>query len=307
MKQDGVLVSGADGYIAGHLIRALKERGTIVRTASRGPDGDLYLDFSRPEQVADLCVDGIGTMIHTVSPHENLYRTDPCRAAAENAAGIHAALDFCVRSRIENFIYFSSFHVFGDREGRLDEETPVSPCDDYGLAHCVAEETVRMYDRGGKLNAWVIRPSNLFGVPTDWEKFTRWNLIPFAFCREAAERGTITLLTPGDQLRNFVGIGDVVRRTLWLLDQKPDRRLLHAYGDETIRVYDYAQRVQAIGSGLLGAPVRICRPEGCTRTADFQFTSRQKDDEILPRDRLDGFIREMMAALMEKRKGRETT
>jgi len=305
MGQDSVLVSGADGYIAQHLIRALRERGTVVRTASRGPDGDLYLDFSRPEQIADLRVAGIGTMIHTVSPHESLYRTDPCRAAAENAAGIHAALDFCVRNQIENFIYFSSFHVFGDREGRLDEKTPVSPCDDYGLAHCVAEETVRMYDRRGKLNAWVIRPSNLFGVPANWEKFTRWNLIPFAFCREAAEKGTITLLTPGDKRRNFVGIGDVVRRTLWLLDQRPDRRLLHAYGDETIRVFDYALRVQAIGSELLKAPVRVCRPEGCTRTADFEFTSLRKDNEILPRDRLDEFIREMMAALMKKREGRK--
>ena len=70
-------------------------------------------------------------------------------------------------------------------------------------------------------------------------------------------------------------------------------------------MFDYALRVQAIGSELLKAPVRVCRPEGCTRTADFEFTSLRKDNEILPRDRLDEFIREMMAALMKKREGRK--
>lgn len=302
MEEKCILVSGADGYIALHLIKRLRELGFCVCTASRSQSGDLYMDFSKPEQIAGMRAHGIGTMIHTVSPNEGLYQTDLYRAASENAAGIHAALDFCVQNQIENFIYFSSFHVFGNQEGRLDEKTPVSPCSDYGLAHCVSEQTVQMYDRQKKLNAWIIRPSNLFGVPEDLDKFKRWNLIPFAFCREAAEQKTISLLTPGYQLRNFVGINDVICKIVWILENAPPQRLIHAFGTETISVYDYALRVQAISSEIIGAPVQVYRPEGSGQAARLEFSSVQKDPEILPRDHLDAFIREMTAMLIVRQK-----
>ena len=300
MEHNRILISGADGYIARHCIRRLRELGFPVSTASRSQGGDLFMDFSQPEQIAGTSIDGVGTMIHTVSPNEGLYQTDPCRAAAQNAAGIHAALDFCVRNQIENFIYFSSFHVFGNQVGCLTEMTPPSPCSDYGLAHCIAEQTAQMYDRQKKLSAWIIRPSNLFGVPEDLDKFKRWNLIPFAFCREAAAQRSISLLTPGHQLRNFVGINDVICKIVWILKNKPAQRLIHAYGTETISVYDYAKRVQAISSKIMEAPVQIHRPEGDGQTARFAFSSVLTDPEILPGDRLDDFIRDLTTTLIAR-------
>lgn len=203
MKLKTVLISGAEGYIALHLIKILNEHGYHVLTASRNPCSDIYMDFSKPEQIANLEIDGIDAMIHTVSPNESLYKTEIYHAVSENTTGIHSALDFCVKNHIHNFLYFSSFHVFGNKEGLLDETTLVAPCNDYGLGHYIAEQTVQMYDRQRKLRAWIIRPSNLFGVPVDCEKFKRWNLIPFAFCKEAVEHRSITLLTPGSQLRNL--------------------------------------------------------------------------------------------------------
>lgn len=305
MGKKNILVSGADGYIALYLIRRLRELGFEVCTASRSHGGDLYMDFSQPERVAGISISGVETMIHTVSPNEGLYKTDPYRAAAENAAGIHAALDFCVQNQIKNFIYFSSFHVFGSQEGCLDEKTPVSPCNDYGLAHCISEQTVLMYDRQKKLNAWIIRPSNLFGVPEYLDKFKRWNLIPFAFCKEAAGRKAISLLTPGNQLRNFVGINDVICKVVWILENTPSQRLLHAFGNETISVYEYALRVQAISSEIIGAPVQIYRPKGGGPTRYFTFSSVQKDPEILPRDSLDDFIRELTTKLIIRQERNE--
>ena len=297
MKKSSILVSGADGYIASYLIRGFRALGFSVHTASRSQNGELYLDFSQPAQIAGASISGIKTMLHTVSPNEALFKADPCRAAAENAAGIHAALDFCVRNHIENFIYFSSFHVFGNRGGLLDEATPPSPGNDYGLGHLVSEQTVMLYDRLKKLNGWILRPSNLFGVPVDLDRFRRWNLIPFAFCAEAVRKKSITLLTPGKQMRNFVGIGDVFRKTAWILENAPSRRIFHAYGNETISVYEYARRVQAISSEIIGEPVLINRPDGGGEAAPFSFTSLETDPELLPRDYLDDFIRELSVLL----------
>lgn len=301
MKSNTILISGANGYIALHLAQCLKKHHYNVLTATRDSGGDLGMDFSKPTEVASLISNGIDTMIHTVSPNEMLYKTDPYRALSENVTGIRAALDFCKNNNIKNFIYFSSFHVFGVQEGKLTESTPVAPSNDYGLAHYTAEQTVRMYHRANLLNAWIVRPSNLFGVPVNLNTFKRWNLIPFLFCREAVESNTITLLTPGSQLRNFVGVSDVCKKVKWILEQRPKERLFHAYGNETMSVLQFALLVQKVALEIFGMPVRIIRPEGNDRVADFDFTSVNEPQGLEPNDRLETFVVDLLKALLTGR------
>ncbi|MEX3618286.1 NAD-dependent epimerase/dehydratase family protein [Paenibacillus glucanolyticus] len=298
MRSKSILISGADGYIGQHLVKYLRKHHYNVMTATRGREGDLRMDFSEPSEVAALISSGIDTMIHMVSPNEALYKTDPYRALSENAAGIHAALDFCKNNNINNFIYFSSFHVFGKQAGRLTEDTPVTPCNDYGLAHYNAEQTVQMFDRTNQVNAWIIRPSNLFGVPVNLNTFKRWNLIPFLFCREAVFSNTITLMTPGNQLRNFVGVSDVCKKVLWILEQGPKERIFHAYGNETMSVLQFALLVQKVALEIFRIPVQIIRPEGYDQFADFEFTSVNNHSSLEPSDELETFVVELIKALL---------
>ncbi len=292
-----ILVSGANGYIALHLIQALKSVGYQVVTASRTNTSDLYMDFCNPEQIALLKAGEIDAMIHTVSPNEALFKTDIYRAVAENATGIHAALDFCVNNGIQNFIYFSSFHVFGHPEGLLNENTQIAPGNDYGLAHSIAEQTVQLYNRQGRLNAWVVRPSNVFGKPKDANKFKRWSLLPFAFCKEAVQNHTITLYSTGEQLRNFVDVQDVCKKTIWILQNAPAQRVVHIFGQETLSIYQYAQQVQQAACAFLGVPVQIVRPQGTASVVQFQFESTLKMPHIEPTGQLHIFITEIMQML----------
>ncbi|MCT1399976.1 hypothetical protein AK95_08905 [Paenibacillus sp. LC231] len=300
MKSKTILISGANGYIGLHMAQYLRTHHYNVMTATRDGEGDLRMDFSKPNEVASLISNGIDTMIHTVSLNEMLYKTDPYRALSENVTGIRAALDFCKNNNIKNFIYFSSFHVFGVQEGKLTESTPVAPSNDYGLAHYTAEQTVRMYDRTNLLNAWIVRPSNLFGVPVNLNTFKRWNLIPFLFCREAVENNTITLLTPGSQLRNFVGVSDVCKKVMWILEQRPKERLFHAYGNETMSVLQFALLVQKVALETFGMPVRIIRPEGNNQVADFDFTSVNEQKGLEPNDKVETFVIELFKALLTR-------
>jgi UDP-glucose 4-epimerase len=300
MKPKTVLISGADGYIAHHLIQLLRKHNYKVMTATRNTSGNLKMDFSNPYEITSQNISGIDAMIHMVSPNETLYKTDSYRALSENAAGIHAALDFCTKNNISDFIYFSSFHVFGIQKERLVENTPVSPINDYGLAHCAAEQTVQMFDRTNQVNAWVVRPSNLFGVPENCEKFKRWNLIPFLFCKEAVERNTITLLTPGNQLRNFVGVSDVCRKVHWILEHRPADRIFHAFGKETMSVLQFAFLVQKVAQEIFHLTVKVLYPEGNNEVINFNFTSLYNDPDLLPKDQLETFVKEMLKVLLTK-------
>lgn len=298
MRVKTVLISGANGYIGLHIAQLLKNNNYKVITATRDLDGDIMMDFSVPSKVSLLNYSGIDVMIHTVSPNEELYRHDPYRALSENAAGIHAAIDFCKNNNIRDFIYLSSFHVFGKQSGLLREDTCVTPSNDYGLAHYTAEQTARMFDRNKQINAWIVRPSNLFGVPASIERFKRWNLIPFLFCKEAVDQQKITLLTSGSQIRNFVGISDVLKKILWILEKRPVNRILHAYGKETMSVLHYAHLVQKVALESFNLPVQIIRPEGDSQAVKFQFTSLYNNPEILPTDDMGIFVNEMLKVLL---------
>ncbi|URN95363.1 MAG: NAD(P)-dependent oxidoreductase [Candidatus Pristimantibacillus lignocellulolyticus] len=297
MKQTTVLISGSNGYIAQHLIVMLRALQYQVITTSRGSDSDHYMDFSQANHIANLDIANIDVMIHTVSPKEELYRTDPYRGLSENATGIHAALDFCVRNHISRFIYFSSFHVFGKTSGLITEHTPIAPINDYGLAHSVAEQTVAMYDRQQKVNTWIIRPSNLYGVPVDCDLFARWYLIPFNFCKQAVEHRSITLLSTGQQLRNFVAVQDVCCTVEQIIEQQPVERIHHVYGCETLSVLQYAQLVQKIAKEKFNHEIDVTYAEGEEQVITFDFSSIHEHE---PQHTLAVFVEDMLSKLLAR-------
>jgi UDP-glucose 4-epimerase len=300
-----VLISGANGYIGRHLVKMLKSNNYNVITATRHLGGDLIMDFSNPLRVSRMDYSNIDVMIHMVSPNEELYKHDPYQALTENTVGIHAALDFCKNNNIRDFIYGSSFHIFGKQSGILNEDTSATPYNDYGLAHYTAEQTVHMFNRTNQVNAWVIRPSNIFGIPESIEEFKRWNLIPFAFCKEAVENGKITLFTSGSQIRNFVGVSDVCEKLLWIIENRPIYRIMHAYGNDTMSVLNYAYLVQKVALDRFNIPVQIIRPNGEEEVVSFQFTSLYNCPELSPKEDLETFVCEMLKELLNRSSERE--
>lgn len=298
MRNKTILISGANGYIALHLTQLLKKLNyNVLRATREGVEG-LEMDFSHPYRVSNINCNDIYAMIHTVSPNEELYKTDPYRALSENSSGIHAALDFCRKNNIKKFIYLSSFHVFGKQTGKITENVPPAPISDYGLAHLTAEQTIQLFDRNQWINAWIVRPSNLYGVPVDLHKFKRWNLIPFSFCNEVVKEKKITLMTAGNQLRNFVSVSDVCQKVCWILENSPKERVFHAYGNETISVYQFALLVKKVAQDVLQHSVEITRPLGNDSVIPFEFTSIYSLPDLLPKKKLETYVEDMIRTLL---------
>lgn len=300
MKDKGVLITGSEGYLGQHLVQCLrKENMNVIASHRNELTSQFPLNFSEPDKVSASQISGINMMIHTVPLNEHLYKENKYAALSQHIAGIHAALDFCVHNGIPNFLYFSSFHVFGGQPGALHERRGPSPINDYGLAHFISEQTVAMFDRTKKVNGWIIRPSNVFGVPYDIEAFKRWNLIPFLFCAEAAAKGEITLHSPGNQLRNFVHVTDVCRLVMHIIETEPENRIFHSFGSETISVIQYAMLVQKVADTQFNRQIKINQPNGTDHITQFSFESIEHN--ILPTKKLEEFVKEMLALLLESK------
>jgi UDP-glucose 4-epimerase len=144
----------------------------------------------------------------------------------------------------------------------------------------------------------VVRPSNFFGVPEDLAACNRWTLTPLAFCRDAVERGRIVLNTPGHQRRNFIGIRDLCQVIQAADSGRPDSRLIHAAGQETLSIRELAFLVRDAFRNLTGRTIEVQLPEGVAQEEPFVFLSRFQADLPQPREHLAAFLSSLLQAML---------
>ena len=286
-----IIISGANGYFGGIACQYFETQGWHVLKAMRQDGADIFLDLDQPNEFAKQKIGAeVDLFIHAAAAHEVTCREQPYRSIFQNVVGTKAALDFCVSNGIENFVYLSTFHVFGHPVGRIDELSQPLPANDYGLSHLQAEEYVQMYTRENKIKGMVVRPSNFFGTPADLNKFNRWTLTPLAFCREAVENKQIVLRTPGFQKRNFVSVLDicaVIQSASTYIQEAP---LLHISGPDTLSIRGLAQLVHDTMHNHLNEDIQLVIPEGIPTDESFIYTSRYLSKFYQPTRRIEDFM-----------------
>ncbi|NJN02936.1 MAG: NAD(P)-dependent oxidoreductase [Leptolyngbyaceae cyanobacterium SL_1_1] len=295
-----VLISGANGYFGGIACQYFQALGWQVLKATRGADADLVIDLDQPEALAQQRLSSrVDLFIHGAAAHEVTCREQPYRSIGQNVAGTRAALEFCLHNDIPKFVYLSTFHVFGNPQGVIDETSQPLPANDYGLSHLQAEDYVRLYRRQYALQGLVVRPSNFFGIPANIDRCNRWTLTPLAFCREAVEQGKIVLKTPGYQQRNFIAVKDLCAAIAAAVEQIEPYPLLHVAGPETLSIRALAQRVERVMNDL-GQPVDLVLPEGEPLPEQFTFTSRYLSQLYRPSQTIDAFLSEFCSILSQR-------
>jgi UDP-glucose 4-epimerase len=286
-----VLISGANGYFGGIASAYFTEQGCTVLKATRHADADVVFDLDQPEQLAARSLSTpVDVFIHAAAAHEVTCRDQPYRSILQNVVGTKAALDFCVANRIPNFVYLSTFHVFGNPTGTIDEQVLPLSANDYGLSHLQAEEYVQLYSRQQKIQGLVLRPSNFFGIPADLQQCKRWTLTPLGFCREAIEQQKIVLKTPGWQQRNFISILDICGVIQAAIANGSQRSLLHIAGSDTLSIRGLAQLVQQVMAEHLQERIELVIPEGEPVEQGFHYTSCFLPEIYQPHHSIETFI-----------------
>lgn len=296
-----LIISGAAGYFGTAACDFFSENGWRVLRAIRCEGADIYFDLNSPGTIANVRIsDKVDLFIHAAAANKESCLADPYRSIAQNILGTKAALDFCVANRIEHFVYISTLNVFGRPEGHIHELSSPFPEDDYGISHLQAEEYVRMYTSQGKIKGMVIRPSTFIGVPRDISVFTRWNLVPFSFCRQAVTLGEIVLETPGLQQRNFVSVFDICSVINHSFPRIQDFPLLHVHGPDTLTIKKVAELVQAIMKRDFKKRIRLVIPDGVSNEKVFTFQSLYLKDIYQPTGTIEEHIADLSKIIASK-------
>lgn len=249
-----ILITGGFGYLGGRIAQYLGEifpkKDICLLVRREGQDipswaesydivkGDVLDDSSLLEACRD-----IDAIIHLAALNEIESEKYPMNALKVNGEGTLRLLNAAIASKVDRFIYFSTFHVYGlNAHGEISENTIPAPVHPYAITHRVAEDFVRMMVQKKKIRGIILRLSNGFGCPSH-AGVNRWSLVFNDFCLQAVLRNKIVLKSSGKQYRDFITLTDIPRCVEHLLKIDTDDLIYNLGGNFSISILDAANLV----------------------------------------------------------------
>jgi nucleoside-diphosphate-sugar epimerase len=173
---DLCLVTGATGFIGGHVVRRLVGDGYRVRCLARATSDTSALDALELESVrgditnADTLVsaaDGCRFVLHCAALVSDWATSEEIRQV--NVVGTRNLLAASAAASAERFIHFSTTDVYGYPAGsKIDEDhTPARFANWYARTKVAAEEEVRRAQRENALDVVIMRPATVYGPRSD--------------------------------------------------------------------------------------------------------------------------------------------
>jgi UDP-glucose 4-epimerase len=219
-----VLVTGGAGFIASHVAEAYLAGGhevAVVDDLSAGFKENLdkrnrfwQMDIRSaefPQVVADFRPEVISH--HAAQMSVSASARDPRHDADINILGTLNLLEAAVRSEVRRVIFASTGGaVYGDLVPVPTDETaspqPVSP---YGVAKLAVERYLHAYQTMYGLRAVALRYSNVYGPRQSPHGEAG---VVAIFSRAILEKRELTVHGDGEQTRDYVYVGDIVRANM---------------------------------------------------------------------------------------------
>ena len=222
-------------------------------------------------------------VVHTASVNDYFKENFAEDALRVNARGTRNLLDhFKDQAGLRQFVYFSTFQVYGQRSGDITEETLPEPKNDYGTTHLFAEYYLKQFHANHGLPYAIFRLTNSYGCPKDTDS-SKWYLVLNDLARMAVTEQKIVLKSNGQASRDFIWMGDVcdiVHQTLELPEPLDDT--FNISGEQTFRMIDVATSVQQAYQEVYGEhlPIEINEADTNQYADDLQVSSQKLRQRI---------------------------
>jgi len=187
---------------------------------------------------------GFDYCIHAASYNEFFHDGYAEKALMINSLGTRNLIEVFKDSPLKKFIYLSTFHVYGASSGIINEESPLSPKNDYASTHLFAEYYLKQFYDSDDFPSVIFRLTNSYGAPKYTES-SKWYLVLNDLVRSAYESNKIVLKGNGKVSRDFIWMGDVCS----ILEKSfhfDNNTLLNLSSNKTYSMLELARRVQEV-------------------------------------------------------------
>ncbi|MBV0923066.1 NAD-dependent epimerase/dehydratase family protein [Halomicroarcula limicola] len=252
-----VLVTGGAGFVGSHLVAALAPTNdvTVLDDFSTGARDHLPEDVTvvegdvRDEAAVDEAMAGIDVVFHEaamVSVPESVERPVDCHRL--NGGATVGVLDRA-RRHDARVVLASSAAVYGTPEKvPVEESDALSPASPYGFEKRSNEQYARFYAETYGLPTVPLRYFNVYGPRgLDGE----YAGVIGTFVRQAQAGEPLTVEGDGEQTRDFVYVGDVVRANLRAATTDATGRPFNVGTGESVTINHLAETVRdVVGSDV---------------------------------------------------------
>ncbi|MDI2127381.1 NAD-dependent epimerase/dehydratase family protein [Yinghuangia seranimata] len=235
MSVPTVFFSGGAGFIAGHTIPILLERGYRVRIF----DNMLRGDRARVEEYAatgmvDLVEQDVryGAAVHnamkgcthavhfaTVSINKSI--ADPYESIDINVTGNHNVFAAAADHGVRRLVFASSASVYGDPEKLpMHEDDKLAPLTPYCISKRMGEDLLGFYQRAKGLSWVALRFFNVYGPGQKTEAY--YTSVINTFLRRIRSGEPPVIDGRGDQSMDFVHVTDIARAVVAALESERD-------------------------------------------------------------------------------------
>jgi len=272
-----ILITGGCGFIGSHVADALIARGdsvTILDNLSSGkrsnaPEAAQVIEGDiNDEALVQKLAASHDAIIHLAAiASVQLCRDHWLHSHRTNVAGTVSVLDAAARAvHKPPVIYASSAAVYGDNPNLpLAESEIPAPLTSYGLDKLSNEHYAALAFRAHGATSTGLRFFNVYGPRQD--PSSPYSGVISIFAQAALNDSGITFLGDGQQTRDFIYVGDIVRLILCALDTPaPQARVFNGCTGNATSLLQLAQTLRDVTGNALSAS------HGAPRAGDIRHS-----------------------------------
>ena len=265
-----IVVTGGAGFIGSHIVDAFVAKGhEVVVVDSLWSHGGGRRE-NIPEGVSfvhmDIRDDGIQRIFSEYKPEIVCHHAaqhsvaigsrDPKLDANVNVIGMLNVLEAAVKAGTRKVVFASSAATYGDvHEMPVDERSPQRPVSPYGITKMVTEHYLRFFRDEHGLDFTALRYGNVYGPRQDPNGEAGVIAI---FIGKFLQRQGVRIDWDGEQTRDYVYVGDVVRANLAALEHGSGEIYVIGTGQKTSvnQIYRAMVKVSGFEAPVTQAPRR---------------------------------------------------
>ena len=322
-----VVVTGAGGFIGGHLVLALLNDGCGVRAVDVKPldewyqvhrDADnLVRDVSVIDCAREVLADGTNEVYNLAGDMGGIGFIENNKALCMLSVLTSTHVLMAAREvGVDRFFYSSSACVYAaDKQTdtdvvalREDDAYPAMPEDGYGWEKLFSERMARHFREDFGVATRIGRYHNVYGPHGTWDGGRE--KAPAAICRKVAaavltDRHEIEIWGDGEQTRSFMYVDDCVTGSL-MLTRSDFIDPINIGSSELVTINQLVDTVEQIAGIKLNRSYNLDAPEG-VRGRNSDNTLIQKEFGWEPETRLweglestYGWVYDQVAAKLRK-------